>query len=100
MATLDKTGDSYEHRHNQIRGLIQDMVVADLPLLLIFLALAALTIFVDAGRKATRPTGSPASGWYDDPTGRFVAREWTGRRWSNRVIHDGRLTRDQLEHPS
>lgn len=97
LAKLDAAAGSYEHRHNAVRRVLEDMLVADAPLLAVFLALAVVTLLVEAGRRAAKPRGTPARGWYADPTGRFSAREWTGRKWSSQIVHNGRRGKDRLE---
>ena len=44
-------------------------------------------------------TQSPAAGWYDDPSGRFQHRYWSGEEWTENVSTDGVTTFHFLDAP-
>lgn len=93
VAELNLTTNRFVQRRDEVRNTLIAVVVADVLLLVLCLALAVITLLTDAGRLMN---GYPPRAWYQDPTTRFDAREWTGRKWGSRVIVNGRLRRDPL----
>jgi hypothetical protein len=96
LIALNKTSDSYESRHNLVYRVVKDLVMAFIPLIGLFALLGLLSLVVDVSRKLASRKHSPARGWYRDPTGRFEVREWSGRKWTGRVVKNGRPARDRL----
>lgn len=93
VSDLNLTTNRFLQRRSEVRDTVIALFVADVLLLVLCLALAVITLLTDAGRLMS---GSPPRAWYQDPTSRFDAREWTGRRWGSRVIVNGRTRRDPL----
>lgn len=93
VADLNLTTNPFLQRRAEVRNTVVVVLAADVVLLLLCLALAVITLLTDAGRLMN---GYPPRAWYQDPTTRFDAREWTGRKWGSRVIVNGRLRRDPL----
>ena len=51
---------------------------------------------VDVGRPPLPPPPLLDPAWYPDPTGRYEARYWDGRRWTSHISHYGATGADPL----